>query len=127
MAQNDPRGNRIRRLRDAGLTWGEVAREIGLSATRCQQLGKDTGRPEKPVTAHPAAPESIPSGTFDLLSARRAICAHRVRGETIPRGLRIHDHLSLGRIARKIRDEMKEAGDGIDQAEAYVERHVTQV
>lgn len=123
-------------MRDAGLTWREIARDVGLSAARCMQLAKGVqggGERQEAAITHPAAPgatcaDGAPfnANTKDgLLRIRRHLCEVKVRGERVPDDLKIHDHLSLSRFAKLIRKEMGEAKADPSEVPAYVAKYVT--
>lgn len=65
-----------------------------------------------------------PKPDFDLGKLRRTICAHRVRRELIPRDIRVHDYLPLGKVAEIIRREMAKDGAADSEVEAYVAKHM---
>lgn len=80
---------------------------------------------ESPQASQERAGEaiSVEVGT-DIGDVRRRICAHRVRRQMIPRDIRIHDYLPLGRTAEVIRRQMAKDGAPDSEVEAYVARHV---
>lgn len=82
------------------------------------------------VEASPQAAQDATGSTiatepdFDLGKVRRAICAHYVRLQPIPRSIRIHNYLPLSRIAAGIRRQMAKDGAPDSEVEAYVAKHV---
>lgn len=99
------------------------------------------GRPRtvRPQPAPPSVPQvsvgapaaSVPTDSQTdeerLLATRRVICAMHVRGRQVPRELRMHDHLSLGRAAKLIRREMAADKAADSDVEQYVAQYVQRV
>ena len=145
MTKQDKRAEEVKRLRAKSHSWRSVAKKMGISVSTAIRL-------EKLVTREPAASEAMPiepkpepkpvvvapvpveaklkpavvvptPAQPDRLTAQKLILAHRIRGEFVPRELRIFEDarrtggVMLREVVRKMRADKATLAD----VEKYVE------
>ena len=134
MTKQDKRSEEVKRLRAKATPWRSVAKKMGISVSTAIRL-------EKLVTNDPAASEApLPEpeievkavevahepSPIDRLAAQKLILAHRIRGEFVPRELRIFEDARRtgGVTLREVVRKMRADGATLADAEKYVEAQI---
>lgn len=135
----DDRSERIREMRDQGLTWRQIGEEMGLSPNYCRVLalrsrarevfvGESEPEPVVEPEPQPVEPQRdvYLSDPEELKQVYADIIVCRMLQKPIPRHLAINDNLAFTNMTRVrvIMQIMREENATLEQAREYALRSI---